>query len=70
MKSKARELEQAWGMPLEDILSTVIETTDTQAEAAARLGVNQSTISNWLAKLNLRVIRMVEPVYRPTGKAE
>lgn len=70
MKSKARELEKEWDMPLEDILTEVIETTDTQAEAAERLGVNQSTISNWLAKLQLRVIRRVEPVYFPTGKTE
>lgn len=70
MKSKVRELEQAWEMSIEDILTEVIETTDTQAEAAQRLGVNQSTISNWLSKLHLRVIRRVEPVYIPTGKTE
>ena len=66
--SKAKDLEQEWGMPLEDILTSVIETTDTQAQAAALLGVNQSTISYWLATRGLKVIRKIEYIYTPTGK--
>jgi len=66
--SKAKDLEQEWGMPLEDILALIIETTDTQAQAAAALGVNQSTISYWLSTRGLKVIRRIEHVYTPTGK--
>lgn len=66
MSKKWEMLEQEWEMPIVDILTTVVETTENQAQAAERLGVTQGTISLWLRLLGLAVVRKVISRYTLT----
>jgi predicted XRE-type DNA-binding protein len=53
-KDKLIEIERREGKPIIEILNSLYETYDKQSEVAQVLGVHQSTISGWIARLGLR----------------
>lgn len=62
MTRKMREIEEAAGRPLRDIISELYEKHGNQRDVAAALGINQSTLSLWLVRLGLEQRAVVVPV--------
>ena len=48
------ELERVRGKPLKLLLTEAYERHGNQSEVARALGVSQPTVSQWLARLNLK----------------
>ena len=64
-KNKFDEIEQARGLPMRDILIGMFKLygldEQPQQRVASELGVSQPTISQWIAKCNLRrIVKLVE----------
>ena len=53
-RSKFKELEEARGRPVADILREEFDHHGTQSAVAASLGVTQGTVSLWLSRLGLK----------------
>lgn len=52
--NKLREIEQARGVSMPDLLRELYTRHNTQAEIARDLGVSQGTVSLWLMRFGLR----------------
>jgi DNA-binding MurR/RpiR family transcriptional regulator len=62
---KYEELERQHGKPMPALLKEMFEIHSTQASVARALGVTQSTVSVWCAKLGLKQVTRLVPMERP-----
>lgn len=54
MPSKLKQIENARGRPMPEILRELYARHGSQVEIARELGVSQSTVSLWLMRFGLR----------------
>lgn len=55
MKHKLKNVEASRGRPVRDVLIDLFKEKGTQAAVAGELGVNQSTVSQWLVRSRLSI---------------
>ena len=60
-KSKYKQLEEARGRPVADILREEFDQHGTQRAVAASLGITQGTVSLWLSRLGLTTKTVLVP---------
>lgn len=61
--TRIKALEQEFGATLPEILIYVYEQERSLSGVAIRLGVSQSTISNWMVRYGLRVQTSIGQYY-------
>ncbi len=54
LTAKMRQIEQAEGKPIREVLADMYECYGNQVSVASQLGVSPSTLSWWLVRLNLQ----------------
>lgn len=59
---KRKLIEAEYGKPMRQILIELFEKHGSQTQIAQELGVNQSTISDWVLRCGLREVRRLEPI--------
>lgn len=59
--SKMRQIEQAEGKPIREVLTELYKRYGSQAAVADRLGVSPGTISLWLIRLGMEHWTIVKP---------
>lgn len=65
---KMREIEKERGKPIEQILEELCEKHALLEDAAAELGIEQSTLYIWLTRFGFER-RWMKPAAEPVGKA-
>lgn len=67
---KRKIIEAEYGKPLPQILIELYKEHGSQTKVAQALGVNQSTVSDWLIRCGLVEVKRVQYVFTPTKKAK